>query len=111
MGEYGNAWEFDRIGAERERMSIEKEMKELEERLAKVQAMEKRKDEIENELKNVLVHGGDLGLAVDYEDKQQPSSGPEVEIVPELVEETYAPSNTDDIAIIDDMSSTWTSSK
>ncbi|EPS43717.1 hypothetical protein H072_2298 [Dactylellina haptotyla CBS 200.50] len=112
MGEYGNEWEFDRIGAERERMSIEKEIKELEEKLAKVEEMEKRKLDIESELKNVLIEGGDLGAAEDDDvdvveeiEAEQERSGPEVEVVPVLEEEGYAPSANDEVAIIDSESS------
>ncbi|EWC48684.1 hypothetical protein DRE_01906 [Drechslerella stenobrocha 248] len=102
MGEYGSGWEFDRIGAERERMSIEKEIKDLEEKLAKVEQMEARRVEIERELKNVLVEGGDLGPA----DNAQEIEGPEVEVVPVLEEEMYAPSAGDEVAVIDSESST-----
>ncbi|KAF3938138.1 hypothetical protein ABW19_dt0210013 [Dactylella cylindrospora] len=123
LGEYGSQWEFDRIGAERERMSIEKEIKELEERLAKVEEMEDRKEAIEKELKNVLIEGGSLGVAEDEtrviedvdddiaviddsepEEKEEKRQGPEIEVVPELEEETYAPSTNDGVAIIDDES-------
>ncbi|KAK6350316.1 hypothetical protein TWF696_006547 [Orbilia brochopaga] len=111
MGEYGNEWEFDRIGAERERMSIEKEIKDLEEKLAKVEEMEKRRDDIERELKNVLIEGGgDLG-AVDEDEElvekvdseeEEGRGGPEVETVPVLEEEEYAPSANDEVAVLDD---------
>ncbi|KAK6512011.1 hypothetical protein TWF481_000909 [Arthrobotrys musiformis] len=120
MGEYGAEWEFDRIGAERERMSIEKEIKELEERLAKVDDMEQRKDAIEAELKNVLIEGGgDLGVVEaeslpeseeEKEEEENQIQGPEVEVVPVLEEEGYAASN-DDIAVIDDESSSGTEAK
>ncbi|KAK6348798.1 hypothetical protein TWF730_009568 [Orbilia blumenaviensis] len=118
MGEYGAEWEFDRIGAERERMSIEKEIKELEEKLAKVDDMEQRKQAIEAELKNVLIEGGDLGVIEaeslpEEEEEEEPKqiSGPEVEVVPVLAEEGYAASTNDDIAIIEDESSSGAEAK
>ncbi|KAF3082756.1 hypothetical protein TWF569_000717 [Orbilia oligospora] len=121
MGEYGAEWEFDRIGAERERMSIEKEIKELEERLAKVNDMEQRKQAIEAELKNVLIEGGDLGVVEaeslpdeegeEEESEEEQTQGPEVEVVPVLEEEDYAASTNDDVAVIDDESSSGSEAK
>ncbi|KAF3168850.1 hypothetical protein TWF751_007606 [Orbilia oligospora] len=121
MGEYGAEWEFDRIGAERERMSIEKEIKELEERLAKVNNMEQRKQAIEAELKNVLIEGGDLGVVEaeslpdeegeEEESEEEQTQGPEVEVVPVLEEEDYAASTNDDVAVIDDESSSGSEAK
>ena len=98
-------------------MSIEKEIKELEERLAKVNDMEQRKQAIEAELKNVLIEGGDLGvveaesLPDEEEEEGEQRRGPEVEVVPVLEEEGYAASTNDDVAVVDDESSSGAGSK
>ncbi|KAF2006687.1 peroxisomal ABC transporter-like protein [Amniculicola lignicola CBS 123094] len=52
-------WEFQRIGTESEKSSVEKELAELRERLAKVELWKKRRDEIDEELNRVWVDGGE----------------------------------------------------
>jgi ATP-binding cassette subfamily D (ALD) long-chain fatty acid import protein len=52
-------WEFQRIGTASEKSSVEKELAELRERLAKVDMWKKRKGEIEEELGRVWVEGGE----------------------------------------------------
>ncbi|KAL2755793.1 hypothetical protein ACRALDRAFT_1064204 [Sodiomyces alcalophilus JCM 7366] len=59
-GENGDEWEFERIGTEREKLQVEKELQELRERLAQVETWKARKEEIEKELAQVWVDGGDL---------------------------------------------------
>jgi ATP-binding cassette subfamily D (ALD) long-chain fatty acid import protein len=59
MGENGDEWEFQRIGTESEKSSVEKELHELRERLAKVEEWKQRRTEIEQELNKVWVEGGD----------------------------------------------------
>ncbi|ROW07663.1 hypothetical protein VMCG_03369 [Cytospora schulzeri] len=59
MGENGDEWEFERIGTEREKMHVERELQDLRERLARVGEWEARRDEIERELAQVWVEGGD----------------------------------------------------
>lgn len=59
MGEAGDEWEFERIGTEREKMHVERELQELRERLAKVEEWKRRRDEIEKELAQVWVEGGE----------------------------------------------------
>lgn len=59
QGEHGDEWEFQRIGTESEKSSVEKELAELRERLAKVEEWKKRKDEIDEELGRVWLEGGD----------------------------------------------------
>lgn len=61
MGEAGDEWEFERIGTEREKMHVERELQELRERLAKVEEWKNRRDEIEKELAQVWVEGGEGG--------------------------------------------------
>jgi ATP-binding cassette subfamily D (ALD) long-chain fatty acid import protein len=57
MGDHGDEWEFQRIGTESEKSSVEKELAELRERLSKVEEWKKRRQEIEEELNRVWVEG------------------------------------------------------
>lgn len=61
MGDSSDDWEFQRIGTASEKSSVEKELAELRERLAKVDEWKSRKAEIEEELNRVWVQGGDDG--------------------------------------------------
>ncbi|KAI5458070.1 ABC transporter transmembrane region 2-domain-containing protein [Mariannaea sp. PMI_226] len=60
MGERGDEWEFERIGTEREKMQVEKELQELRERLAQIDEWKKRRDEIEEELAAVWTDQGEV---------------------------------------------------
>ncbi|KAI9729285.1 MAG: hypothetical protein M1834_006956 [Cirrosporium novae-zelandiae] len=60
LGDDGADWEFDRIGTEKEKMGVEKELTELREQLARVEEWQRRRDEIDDELRRVLVEGGEL---------------------------------------------------
>ncbi|KAI0021088.1 ABC transporter transmembrane region 2-domain-containing protein [Xylariomycetidae sp. FL0641] len=55
MGEHGDEWEFERIGTEREKMHVERELQDLRERLAQVEQWKTRREEIEKELAQVWV--------------------------------------------------------
>lgn len=59
VGDHGDEWEFQRIGTDSEKSSVEKELAELRERLAKVEAWKLRREEIEQELNRVWVEGGE----------------------------------------------------
>ncbi|KAL1642665.1 ATP-binding cassette long-chain fatty acid transporter pxa1 [Didymella pomorum] len=59
LGESGEEWEFTRIGSATEKSSVEKELAELRERLAKVEEWKTRRTEIEHQLEKVWVEGGD----------------------------------------------------
>lgn len=59
LGESGNEWEFERIGTEREKMHVEKELQELRERLSQVDKWKARREAIEKELAQVWVEGGE----------------------------------------------------
>lgn len=59
QGDHGDEWEFQRIGTESEKSSVEKELAELRERLEKVDEWKKRKREIDEELGRVWVDGGE----------------------------------------------------
>ncbi|KAK0632025.1 ABC transporter transmembrane region 2-domain-containing protein [Immersiella caudata] len=63
MGERGDEWELQRIGTEREKLQVERELQELRERLAQVEKWKSRHEEIEKELAKVWVEGGDDDLA------------------------------------------------
>ncbi|WEW58297.1 ATP-binding cassette long-chain fatty acid transporter pxa1 [Emydomyces testavorans] len=58
LGADGSDWEIDRIGTEKEKMGVEKELQDLRKRLDNVEALKRRREEIENELQNVLVEDG-----------------------------------------------------
>ncbi len=57
LGEDGVDWEFERIGTEKEKLNVERELADLRERLGKVEEWERRRDEIEKELGKVWVRG------------------------------------------------------
>jgi ATP-binding cassette subfamily D (ALD) long-chain fatty acid import protein len=59
MGDHGDEWDFQRIGTESEKSSVEKELAELRERLSKVEEWKERRQEIEEELNRVWVEGKD----------------------------------------------------
>ncbi|KAK4181307.1 ABC transporter transmembrane region 2-domain-containing protein [Triangularia setosa] len=72
LGERGDEWEVQRIGTEREKMAVEKELHDLRERLAQVEQWKKRREEIEKELNKVWVGGQEeeLGAPV-YVEKEE----------------------------------------
>jgi len=59
LGENGDEWEYERIGTEKEKMNVERELQELREQLAQVEGRKARHTEIEKELAKVWVDGGD----------------------------------------------------
>ncbi|KEZ41511.1 hypothetical protein SAPIO_CDS7669 [Scedosporium apiospermum] len=63
MGDNGDEWEFERIGTEREKMQVEREIHDIRDRLAKVDEWKKRHADIERELASVWVEGGEAPLA------------------------------------------------
>ncbi|KAF4964182.1 hypothetical protein FSARC_7879 [Fusarium sarcochroum] len=65
----GEKWEFERIGTEREKMQVEKELQDLRERLAQVEEWKKRRDEIETELAAVWTDKGEVLEAPTYAEK------------------------------------------
>ncbi|PFH62449.1 hypothetical protein XA68_13516 [Ophiocordyceps unilateralis] len=78
-GDHGDGWEFERIGTEREKLQVEKELQELRERLTQVEGWKKRRDDIEQELAAVWTDKGELLNAPDVvevvEGKQEPETG------------------------------------
>jgi ATP-binding cassette subfamily D (ALD) long-chain fatty acid import protein len=71
MGDNGDAWEFERIGTEREKMQVEKEVQDLRERLAEVDELKKRRDEIELELASVWTDKGESLAAPEYTQEEE----------------------------------------
>ncbi|RWA05519.1 hypothetical protein EKO27_g9590 [Xylaria grammica] len=59
QGENGDEWEFERIGTEREKMQVERELQELRERLSQVEQWRQRREEIEKELAQVWTEKND----------------------------------------------------
>ncbi|KAH7375226.1 ABC transporter transmembrane region 2 [Plectosphaerella cucumerina] len=70
-GEQGGEWTFERIGTESEKMHVEKELRELRERLAQVETWKARRQEIEDELARVWVDGGDALEPPPYAEKDE----------------------------------------
>ncbi|EEH11322.1 peroxisomal half ABC transporter [Histoplasma capsulatum G186AR] len=64
MGQDGTEWEFDRIGTEKEKMGVEKEIQELRKRLDQVEGWKARKKEIDDELRRVWVRDGEAERAL-----------------------------------------------
>ncbi|KAI0409893.1 ABC transporter transmembrane region 2-domain-containing protein [Xylaria palmicola] len=62
LGESGDEWEFERIGTEREKMQVERELQELRERLSQVEQWKQRREEIEKELAQVWTEKNDAPL-------------------------------------------------
>ena len=71
MGESGDEWEIQRIGTASEKSSVEKELAELRERLAKVEEWKARRQEIEEELNRVWVDGGNELAPPPYAESQE----------------------------------------
>ncbi len=59
MGERGDEWQFERIGTDKDKMQTEKELQVLRERLAEVESLKQRREEIERELAEVWVDSGE----------------------------------------------------
>ncbi|PBP25881.1 peroxisomal ABC transporter [Diplocarpon rosae] len=69
VGDDGSEWEWERIGTEKEKMGVERELRELREQLAKVKEWEDRKTEIDLELAKVWVEGGEVLESPEYGEK------------------------------------------
>lgn len=95
QGEHGDEWEFQRIGTESEKSSVEKELAELRERLAKVEEWKRRKEEIEEELGRVWLEGGEELAPPAYAEKEDGGEA-EVEAPGEIEAEGEAEAGPDD---------------
>lgn len=59
LGEDASQYEFLRIGTQSEKESVEKELQELRERLANIEGLKQRRENIDAELNKVWVQNGD----------------------------------------------------
>ncbi|KAH0564941.1 hypothetical protein GP486_001661 [Trichoglossum hirsutum] len=60
LGPDGADWDFERIGTEKEKMNVERELRELQEKLLNVEGWRARREEIETQLRKVWVEGGEV---------------------------------------------------
>ncbi|CAI7633116.1 unnamed protein product, partial [Penicillium pancosmium] len=82
LGEEGERWEFERIGTEKEKLGVEKEIQELRKRLDKVDEWKLRREEIDKELSKVWSSDGEIA----------PPPYQEKDVDPELETETESAS-------------------
>ncbi|ATY62413.1 peroxisomal ABC transporter [Cordyceps militaris CM01] len=77
QGETGDTWEFDRIGTEREKLQVEKELQEIRERLAQVDEWKQRRQDIDKELAAVWTDQGESLAAPEYVDTAEAAASEE----------------------------------
>ncbi|KAL1891763.1 ATP-binding cassette long-chain fatty acid transporter pxa1 [Ceratocystis pirilliformis] len=82
-GEQGNEWEFDRIGTDREKMQVEKEIQELRKQLGQVEQWKERHAQLEAELADVWTDRGEFLDAPEYLEREANAAVDEVESVSE----------------------------
>ena len=87
LGTEGEHWEFEKIGTDKEKLGVERELQELRKRLDKVDEWKQRREEIENELNKVWTQEGEIPPPP-YEEKpeEQQSEQPEEQVVEEAAE-------------------------
>ncbi|KAJ5791789.1 uncharacterized protein N7518_008800 [Penicillium psychrosexuale] len=73
LGAEGEAWEFERIGTEKEKLGVEKELQELRTRLDKVDEWKQRREEIDQELQKVWANGSEVAPPP-YQEEEHSSS-------------------------------------
>lgn len=78
QGERGDEWQFERIGTEREKMAVEKELQDLRERLSQVDEWKTRREEIEQELAAVWTDRGESLDAPVYVTEEATTSSTEI---------------------------------
>ncbi|KAF2430129.1 putative peroxisomal fatty acid ABC transporter [Tothia fuscella] len=78
QGQAGEEWEFQRIGTASEKSSVEKELKDLRDRLAHVEEWKRRREEIDTELSKVWVEGGEELAPPAYAEKDEEAQKGEV---------------------------------
>ncbi|KAH6657736.1 ABC transporter transmembrane region 2-domain-containing protein [Truncatella angustata] len=71
LGDNGDEWEFERIGTEREKMQVERELQDLRERLSQVEQWKHRREEIEKQLAQVWTEGGEPLSPPSYVEQEQ----------------------------------------
>lgn len=72
----GDQWEFERIGTEKDKLGVEKELQELRKRLDNVEEWKRRREEIESELRKVWVEEGELAPPP-YQEEETRQTGEE----------------------------------
>lgn len=82
QGETGDEWEFDRIGTEREKLQVEKELQEIRERLAQVDEWKQRREDIDKELAAVWTDQGESLDAPEYVEMSEATGKEAVEATP-----------------------------
>ncbi|KAJ4163757.1 hypothetical protein LMH87_005465 [Akanthomyces muscarius] len=82
QGETGDEWEFDRIGTEREKLQVEKELQEIRERLAQVDEWKQRREDIDKELAAVWTDQGESLDAPEYVEMSEATGEEAVEATP-----------------------------
>lgn len=80
LGEAGEEWNFQRIGTASEKSTVEKELGDLRERLAKVEEWKRRREEIDQELNKVWVEGGVELAPPAYAEKHKATSEADVDV-------------------------------
>jgi ATP-binding cassette, subfamily D (ALD), peroxisomal long-chain fatty acid import protein len=70
LGDEGYDWEMVKIGTDQEKMGVEKELKELREKLAMIDERKRRRKEIDEELGKVMVAGGGELHAPEYTEEE-----------------------------------------
>ena len=78
LGDDGTEWEWERIGTEREKMNVERELADLRERLGLVEEWKRRREEIERELGRVWVKARGGGGTEDGTAGEEGDSGMEL---------------------------------
>jgi ATP-binding cassette subfamily D (ALD) long-chain fatty acid import protein len=81
QGERGDEWEFERIGTEREKMQVERELQDIRERLAEVDELKRRRQEIEDELAAVWTGQGETLDPPPYVQHSDESISDSIEVV------------------------------
>ncbi|TQV96875.1 hypothetical protein V2A60_000490 [Cordyceps javanica] len=79
QGETGDEWEFERIGTEREKLQVEKELQEIRERLSQVDEWKQRREDIDKELAAVWTDQGESLEAPEYVDMSEATGEEAVE--------------------------------
>ena len=92
LGDNGDEWQFERIGTEREKMQVERELQDLRERLSKVEEWKQRREAIDKELAQVWTEGEGTPMApppyVQEDTAVTSSSGEMVEKAPTVSTES-----------------------
>lgn len=95
LGEDGMGWEYERVGSTQQKMNVERELRELRERLAQVPELEERREEIEGELGKVWVQGGQELDVPEGEENRDTQAEKEAHLGKEINESIVGPDTGD----------------